>query len=634
MLQACDLATHAWAPPGPARTLRARQRALAAEPGPPVARIQRLKTHTAVSFRTSYRRALHYFGRYRWALAAGTASVLLSRWLMAQAPELLRQAVNHLEVARPDAASAAVQAAWWFVGITAGSGVFAYTMRVLIVGTSRRVERDLKRDLFRHVQRLPASFFDRTRTGDLLARLTSDVEAVRFSLGPGLMYVAGTVVLFPLVVVRMMRISPSLAVAALVPLLLIMLVVRLLGPGIMRRTRAVQERIGDLSARAQESFAGARVVRAYATEPVEEAAFRRENEALVRETIGLARYRALMTAGLFALGGLAELAVIAYGGRQVIDGTLQRGDLVAFIAFVGLLIWPMISIGWVVSSFQRAAAAMERLNAVFDAEPEVEVHGTAAALEAIGGALRVRGLTFTYPGATQPALDDVSFDLSAGQTLALVGPVGAGKSTVLELLTRRYEPPPKSVYLDGIDVRTLPLDRLRRAFAVVPQDAFLFSDTLLANLAYAVEGELEPGRAHAALGTAGLAEDIAGFPKGLETVVGERGLMLSGGQKQRTTLARALLRDAPVLLLDDCLSAVDTETESRILDALRTELRRGTAVVVAHRLSTIRNADLVVVLDAGRVVESGTHESLLAAGGWYARTYEQQRLEAELEGLS
>ena len=586
------------------------------------------------SFRQSYARALRYFARYRWPLLCGTVSVLLSRWLMAQAPEYLRRAVNHLETTGPAAsraASAAIRTGWWFVGVTAGAGIFTYAMRVLLVGTSRRVERDLKRDLFRHVQRLPAKTFDRTRTGDLLARLTSDVEAVRFSLGPGLMYVGGTIVLFPLVVARMAAISWSLAIVALVPLLLIMLVVRLLGPGIMRRTRAVQERIGDLSARAQESFAGARVVRAYATEPVEEAAFREENEALVRETVGLARYRALMTAGLFALGGLAELAVIAYGGRQVINGTLLRGDLVAFIAFVGLLIWPMISIGWVVSSFQRAAAAMERLNAVFDTPPETDVYEPAATLEAVRGALELRNLTFSYENAQRPALDGVSLSVAPGQTLALVGPVGSGKSTVLALLTRRYEPKPGTVFLDGVDVRQLPLNELRGAFAVVPQDAFLFSDTLLANLAYATSEDLSPARAQAVLDTAGLREDVAGFPKGLNTVVGERGLMLSGGQKQRTTLARALLRDAPILLLDDCLSAVDTETEAEILTALRTALRRGTAVVVAHRLSTIRDADTIVVLDEGRVVEQGTHDALVGAGSWYAHTFEQQRLAAELE---
>jgi ATP-binding cassette subfamily B protein len=319
----------------------------------------------------------------------------------------------------------------------------------------------------------------------------------------------------------------------------------------------------------------------------------------------------------------------------VIEGELELGSLVPLVAYVGMLIWPMISVGWVVSALQRSAAAMKRIDAVMDAAPEVSVRVERDdAPERIRGALATRSLTYAYPGAERPALEDVTVDVPEGSTLAVVGPVGSGKSTLLRLLPRLYEPPEGAVFADGVDVAAIPLATLRSAFAVVPQDAFLFSDTILNNLAYAVDGPLDEGRAREAIRIAGLEDDIAAFPRGLDTVVGERGLMLSGGQKQRTTLARALLRESPILLLDDCLSAVDTHTEAQILDALRIEMRRRTVIVVAHRLSTIRDADQIVVLDAGRVVERGTHGDLLRSRGWYARTWNQQRLEAELEDLA
>jgi ATP-binding cassette subfamily B protein len=405
-----------------------------------------------------------------------------------------------------------------------------------------------------------------------------------------------------------------------------------LAPGIMRRTRAVQDRIGDLSARAQESFAGARVVRAYATEPVEVEALRRENEALVAETLGLARTRAWLTAGLYVLGGGAELVVVAYGGSLVADGALRLGDLGAFLAYVSLLIWPMISVGWVVSAFQRSAAAVQRIEEVLAVPPERSTLEPPPALpDRFPGRIEVRGLTFAYEGSGRAALSGVSLEVHAGATLALVGPVGSGKSTLLRLLPRLYEPPAGTVFLDGIDVTRIPLVRLRDAFAVVPQDAFLFSDTILGNLAYASPLALERDEVLAAASVAGLDADLAAFPRGIDTVVGERGVTLSGGQKQRVTIARALLKDAPVLLLDDAFSSVDTHTEERILERLVAASHGRTTVVVAHRLSTVRHADRIVVLDAGRVAEAGTHEELLARGGWYARTYATQRLEAELE---
>lgn len=453
-------------------------------------------------------------------------------------------------------------------------------------------------------------------------------------IGPGPMYIASTLVLLPLTVFAMLRISTPVTLATLVPLLGIIVVVRVLAPGIMKRQRAVRDRIGDLSARAQESFAGARVVRAYATEAIETSAFAQENEALVDETLGLARRRAVLQASVYGLGSLAELIVLMVGGLLLMDGQLDFGDMGAFLAYMGMLVWPMISVGWVVGAVQRAAAAIQRIDEVFSAEPERSHLGERQVFEAkTRGGIRIRDLTFTYPGATRPALSDVDLEAQPGRTLALVGPVGGGKSTVLALLARLYEPPEGTIWLDDRDVTHIPLEELRRAFAVVPQDAFLFSATIRGNLAYAVEGLLSPERALAAAGVAGLEKDLQAFPRGLDTIVGERGLTLSGGQKQRTTLARALLRRAPILVLDDALSSVDTHTEARILERLRAELGRRTVLIVAHRLSTVRDADAIVVLDGGRVIEAGSHAELVGAGGWYAQTYANQRLEAELEDL-
>ncbi len=582
-----------------------------------------------------YRRLIGYFLRHRGTLGLGLLALVVGRLLLAWAPDLLRRGVNALQPGEPASAAAAWQAAWQFLGVAAAGAACVFVMRRLIVGASREVEMEVKRDIFAHLERLPAAWFDRMRTGDLMSRLTSDVEAVRFALGPGLMYVGGTLVTFPAALVFMGRASSTLMLAVLVPLLAILVFVKLLSPSILRRTRAVQDRTGDLSARAQESFAGGRVVRAYATEQVEVDAFREASQALVAETLALARVRAWMTAGLFVLGGAAELVVLVLGGRLAIEGTLSVGDLLAYLAWVSMLIWPMISVGWVVSALQRSAAAAARIEEVLTAPPEQPVLGTPAPCPGrFAGRITARGLSFTYPGSHAPALEDVSFDLPAGGTLALVGPVGSGTSTLLRLLARLYEPPPGTLSLDGVDVTRIPLPALRAAVAAVPQDAFLFSESIAANLAYGARGTPPRARLEEAARMAGLEQDLEALPQGLDTVVGERGVTLSGGQKQRVTLARALLREAPVLLLDDALSAVDTHTEEAVLERLGSVFGTRTTVVAAHRLSTVRHATHILVLDAGHVVEQGTHAQLLARGGWYARTHAAQRAQRALEDLA
>lgn len=597
------------------------------------------KAPLSAAFKTAWR----YVPRYRRVLAVGLVALVVGQALSASAPLVLRAALRVLERAR-DTAGALVDAAAQrtavllaaaYVGVVALQGFSSFVMRRRIVGFSRHLERDLKKDVFAHVSRLPFAFFDRMRTGDLLSRLTSDIEQVRFSVGPGVMYLAQTAIKAPLAVAMMAWMDWRLALLVLAPLAGVALVVRAISPAVLKRSRAVQDRLADLSARAQESFAGARVVKAYAAEEREKEAFRAKNADLLAEAVGLAKSRAWMSGGLRLMGDLGLLGVVWLGGTRVIGADLDLGTLVAFLFYLDMLLWPMISFGYVLASFQRAAGAMQRIDEVLSEPTEAEVRGEAAGSvpARFSGDVEIRGLTFAYHGSTRPAVSDVSVRAPAGSTLAVVGPVGSGKSTLVSLLARLYEPPAGTVFVDGIDVTAIPLPRLRAALSFVPQDAFLFSDTIRANLAYGVREEPDSARVEGVAKAAGLSSDLATFSRGLDTVVGERGITLSGGQKQRATIARALLADGAILVLDDALSAVDTRTEEAILSGLETERRGRTTIVVAHRLSSVRRADRILVLDAGKVVESGTHDELVASGGWYARTWRLQRLHAEIEAV-
>jgi ATP-binding cassette subfamily B protein len=523
---------------------------------------------------TGLRSVLRYLPRYRGALIFGAATLVVGQLLVAYAPQLLRGALAALDrgAAGFDATTAraaATRFAIAYAAVVLVQGVLGFATRRAIVGASRRFESDLKRDAFDHLVGLPVPFFDRVRTGDLLSRLTSDVEAVRFSVGPGVMYLAQTAVKLPAALVAMVTMEWRLACLVLLPLAGIAVVVRRLSPAVLKGSRAVQDRLADLSSKAQENFAGARVVRAYALEEREKADFRGLNDRLVADTLGLARSR-VFSGGLRLSGDLGLLAVVAYGGHLVTGRVTDVPTLVAFLFYLDMLVWPMISFGYVLASFQRASAAMGRLDELFATPKEPATTLPAATPPARWrGELELRHLSFTYPGAHRPALDDVSVRVPAGTTLAVVGPVGSGKSTLVGLLARLRDVPPGTVFLDGLDVDAVPVDALRAAFAYVPQDGFLFSASVRDNVAYGRATPPDDAAVRAALDAAGLASDLERMPEGMATVVGERGITLSGGQRQRVAIARALVTDAPVLVVDDALSAVDTRTEARILDGLR-----------------------------------------------------------------
>jgi ATP-binding cassette, subfamily B, multidrug efflux pump len=503
-------------------------------------------------------------------------------------------------------------------------------MRHYVIGISRHLEFDLRNDLFAHLLELPAEYFQRHRTGEIMSRATNDLAAVRMMLGPGVMYLVNTLAVGTAAVFLMLAISPRLTLYALLPLPLISLSVWFFGDRIHRGFEAVQAQFAAISARVQENLSGVRVVRSFAREDRELADFEQLNQQYLERNFGLIRNWGLFHPWLAFLSGLAALLALYVGGREVIHDRITLGQFVAFTVYLAMLNWPMYALGWVVNLWQRGMASFQRLDEILRATPTIRSPENGLRPAGCHGTLEFRHLSFTYPGADRPALRDVSLEVPAGKTVAIVGRTGAGKSTLLSLLPRLFDPPPNTVFLDGVDIRRYDLGWLRSRLAIVPQETFLFSTTIEENIAFGVETVDSPAVVRAAR-VARLDEDIREFPAGYRTVVGERGITLSGGQRQRAAIARALLRDAPVVLLDDCLSSVDTHTEEGILGGLRSETRDRTALLVSHRVSSVRHADLIVVLEDGAIVERGTHESLLEKGGRYAELYQRQQLEDELE---
>ena len=567
-------------------------------------------------------------------------------------PQVLRYAIDDLY--KGVTAAKLGRYALILFAIAVGAGLFKYAMRQTIIAISRRLEFDLRNELFAVLQTQSVSWFQRNRTGEIMSIATNDLSAVRLMLGPGVMYTVNTLTVGVVSIAFMINISPRLTFYSLLPLPMVSFCVWYFGDRIHKRFEQVQERFAQLSAYVQENLAGQRVVRAFAGERRQVHEFGQMNADYLDENMRLIKTSGFFQPSLAFFSGLGALLAVWLGGREVVRGHITLGQFVAFTVYLGMLNWPMVALGWVINIFQRGMASFGRIAAILETQPEIASApgaGKAAAAGQEGArpatavreaaaprpeaansealALSIRHLTFTYPGAATPALRDVSFDVPAGSTVALVGRTGCGKSTVLSLLPRLFDPPPGTVFVGGTDIRMLDLAWLRSQLAVVPQEAFLFSATVSANIAYGVADE-DPETVERAARVAQLHEDITGFPHAYATWVGERGITLSGGQKQRTAIARALLRDAPVLLLDDSLSAVDTNTEEAILRDLRGEMRKRTTVIVSHRVSTVREADLILVFEDGAIVERGRHEQLLAEGGRYAALHRAQQLEEEI----
>jgi ATP-binding cassette, subfamily B, multidrug efflux pump len=575
------------------------------------------------------RRLLAYVGRYRGAFILGFCCIVATTGITLAGPWVLKYAIDDLTKTGVTTAKLGLYGGA-ILALAAFGGVFRFLQRRIMIGASRDIEFDLRNDFFARLQLFEPAYFHRNRTGDLMSRATNDLNAVRMMIGPAVMYLSNTVLTFIAVIILMLSLNRRLTLLSLIPLPILSVAVYFFGAAIHRRFDKIQEQLSTISAVTQEALAGVRVVRAYRQERFEIDRFRQANNEYVRRNRKLIRVQGAFFPIMGLLMGVGALLVLWLGAQDVINGRMTVGELVAFNSYLMMLAWPMIAFGWVTNLLQRGTASWKRMLEVLTAEPAITDAGAGSHVtsrDQIRGDVEFRDLTFAYGDTV--VLRSISATLPAGTTTAIVGATGSGKSTLLNLLPRLNDPPPGTVFVDGIDVRDLPLAVLRGATGFVPQEPFLFSATIADNIAFGVADVRREAVEHAAH-VARLDKDLTDFPKGYDTVVGERGITLSGGQKQRTAIARAVMTDPKILVLDDALSAVDTYTEEEILSRLAGVMRSRTTIIVSHRVSTVRTADQILVLDEGTIVERGTHDQLVARNGLYAELYRKQLLEEEL----
>ena len=573
------------------------------------------------------RKFARYFRPYKKSLITGILCILASVVVGLLIPLIVGRAVDDL-----------LKGVTWdkltrysllILGVSLVSGAFLFLQRRILIGMSRHIEYDLRRDFYAHLIDQPALFFQDHRTGDLMARATNDLAAVRQLAGPMIMYTLQTIFVVLIVLPLMLMVSVRLTLLLFVTMPLVSLTVKYFGQQVHVRFEKIQDFFAQISARAQENISGVRVVRAYAQEDAEIAAFDSLNREYASRNLSLVRVSAVMRPLMQFLIGTGFVLIIWYGGTLAARGEITPGQFTEFNLYLTRLIWPLIALGYVVNLYQRGTASLKRMNAIWAIQPAITDVPDVKPQPPITGKIEFRNLTFNYHAADEPVLQDINLTIEAGQTVAFVGRTGSGKSTLANLIPRLLEAPVGTVFVDDRPVHEYPLAQLRAAVGYVPQETFLFSDTLAENIAFGVE-KSEQAEIEWAAEVAGLIEDVRACPDGFETMVGERGITLSGGQKQRTAIARAVLRQPKILILDDALSSVDTYTEEKILARLRSVMRDRTSIIISHRISTVRDADLICVLDEGRIIERGAHNDLLALGGEYANLYERQLLEEEL----
>ena len=574
--------------------------------------------------------------RYKKTLLFGLLTVIASNAFTVVQPMFLGKAVDELKrgiASHTFVSNDLLMWAGFIVGFSLIAGIFTFLTRQTIIVTSRHIEFDLRNDILSHLQKLSYSYFQNKPTGDLMAHATNDISAVRNAVGPGIMYPSDTILTLTFVLIMMFMSDWQLTLLVLIPMPFVSYVVYRLGKLVNKIFTDRQEQFSLLTTRAQETLSGVRIVKAYVREEYEEERFRKLSWDYLKKNLVLAKVQSIMWPMMFVLVGLSLVITIYFGGLKVIDRRMTIGTLTAFTAYLGMLIWPMIAFGWVINILQQGAASMGRLATIFDTEPEIkDTEATNQSIDHIDGSIEFRSVSFTHKNAAQQTLKNLNLKIESGMTVAIVGYTGTGKSTLVNLIPRLYDITGGELLIDGHNIRIIPLEVLRSNIGFIPQETFLFSETIAENIRYGVDNFAEEDLKSAAE-ISQITKDVLEFPKQFETTIGERGITLSGGQKQRTSIARAIMRQPKILILDDALSAVDTYTEERILSHLREFMKGRTSIIISHRISTVKDADLIVVLQNGEIVERGTHDELVELNGIYSELHTKQLLEQQLEEM-